>query len=53
LLNVSDVLEEHVSSIFRVEEYAKQETSMKQAKAACFMLVSCFAYSPTLEMEVI
>jgi hypothetical protein len=34
---------------FRVEEKAKQETSMKQAAtkivlAACFMLVSCFTY---------
>jgi hypothetical protein len=32
-------------SIFRVEEYAKL--------AACFMLVSCLAYSSTLKMEVI
>jgi hypothetical protein len=29
LLNITDVLEKHVTSIFRVEEYTKQETSMK------------------------
>jgi hypothetical protein len=49
------VLEEHVASIFRVEEYAKQESSMKKvARLACvdvpallasfFMLVCCLAY---------
>jgi hypothetical protein len=27
----TNVSEEHVASIFRVEEYAKQDTSMKQA----------------------
>jgi hypothetical protein len=39
-------LEEHVSSIFRVKEYLKQETSMKQATgrvllAVCLMLITC------------
>jgi hypothetical protein len=38
-------LGETVITIFRVEEYAKQETS--------FMLVSCSAYSSSLNVEVI
>jgi hypothetical protein len=67
--------EEHVCSIFRAEEVAKQKTGMMQAVgkavlamptvlanfstlkmeaflAACFTLVSCLAYSSTLNMEV-
>jgi hypothetical protein len=42
---------EILASIFRVEE---QETSMEKAAyslSACFMLVSCLAYSSTLKME--
>jgi hypothetical protein len=39
---------EHVTFIFMVEEYPNQETSTKQAEAACFMLVPCFAYTSTL-----
>jgi hypothetical protein len=36
----------------RVEKYAKQDNSMKQALlAACVMLFSCLAYSSTLELE--
>jgi hypothetical protein len=36
----------------RVEERAKQETSMKQiASRGCFTLVSCMAHSSTLKME--
>jgi hypothetical protein len=47
-----------VASIFRVEASDKQENSTKQAPsralfAAWFMLVSCFAYSSTLKVEVI
>jgi hypothetical protein len=30
-------LDEHITFIFRAEEYAKQETSTKQAKAACLL----------------
>jgi hypothetical protein len=33
----TDVPEEHVVSTFVVEEYARQETSMKQEPATCFM----------------
>jgi hypothetical protein len=29
-LKVKNVFEEHVTCIFRIEEYAKQETSVKQ-----------------------
>jgi hypothetical protein len=29
----NDVLEEHITFIFRDEEYTKQETSMKQASS--------------------
>lgn len=39
-----DVLEEHVTYIFRAEEYAKQETSMKLL-ATYFMLSYSLAYS--------
>jgi hypothetical protein len=44
------VSKEHVAFSFRVEEYAKQETSAGLPPA--FMLVSCLAYSLTLKMEV-
>jgi hypothetical protein len=43
----SDVSEEHVASIFRVEEYAKQESCVK----AGGKLVSCLAYYSILKME--
>lgn len=33
-------LEEHATSIFRVEEYAKQETSIKQAKNSALYRVT-------------
>jgi hypothetical protein len=33
-----NVSEEHVTSIFRVEEYAKQEASMKQVAAHILQL---------------
>jgi hypothetical protein len=39
----TDVSEEHGTSIFRVEEWVRQETSMH---------VSCLAYTLTLKMEV-
>jgi hypothetical protein len=46
------VSEEQVASKFRVEEQAKQETSVKQAMfAACFMLISCLANYSTLKTE--
>jgi hypothetical protein len=44
----TDVSEEHTISIFMVEEYAKQENSMKQA-ANEFDL----AYSSTLKLETV
>jgi hypothetical protein len=48
----TDVQEEHIASNFRVEEYAKQETSMKSGgKQSHFHTVSCLAYSSTLKME--
>jgi hypothetical protein len=37
-------------SIFKVEDYAKQETSMKQP---CFVSASFLTYSSTLKMEAI
>jgi hypothetical protein len=47
-----DILDEHITSIFRVEEYAKQETNMKEAaNRTCLMLISCLAYSLILKME--
>jgi hypothetical protein len=47
-------LEEHIASIFRVEEQAKQVVSVKQISAAtCFMLVSCLGYPSTPKMEAI
>jgi hypothetical protein len=45
------VSEKHVATIFRVEELAKQENSMKQV-ASRALLRSCLAYSSTLKMEV-
>jgi hypothetical protein len=43
---------EHITSIFRVEESAKQETSVKQAASkAGFMLFSCLPYCLSLKME--
>jgi hypothetical protein len=33
LFKVNDVSEEHVASIFKIEEYAKKETRVKQAQA--------------------
>jgi hypothetical protein len=41
----SDVSEEHITSIFRVEEYA--------TLAACILLFACLAYSSTLRLEEI
>jgi hypothetical protein len=35
---------EHVVSVFRAEEYTKQETSFLDS---CFMQVSCVVYSKT------
>jgi hypothetical protein len=51
-------LEEPTASIFRVKEYAKQVASKRQVAgrallAACFLLVSCLAYSLTVKMETI
>jgi hypothetical protein len=40
---------EHVASIFRVEESAKQEITMKQAASRT---MSCLAYSSALKMEL-
>jgi hypothetical protein len=47
-------LQEHVISIFRVKKQAKQETSMNTEPCLppAFMLVSSFAYSLTLNMQV-
>lgn len=43
-----------MTSIFKVEEQPKRETSMKQdLLAACFILLFCMAYSSTLQMEAI
>jgi hypothetical protein len=49
---------EHIASIFRVEEFAEQETTMKQAgSTACraySLLHACFlAYSLTLMMGAV
>jgi hypothetical protein len=42
-LKITDVSEEHIASIFRVTEQAKQKTSMKQtASRPKFMLYSGF-----------
>jgi hypothetical protein len=46
-VNVTDVSEENIASIFRVKNEAKQETSTKQAVdllALCLMLVLCLAF---------
>jgi hypothetical protein len=48
----TNVSGEHIASIFRVTECAKQKTSMKQAERKQ-ELVSCLTYSLTLKMEVI
>jgi hypothetical protein len=40
----------NVTSIFRAEEQAKQETCKL---AACYMPISCLAYSSSLKMEEI
>jgi hypothetical protein len=49
-LKVNQRFEEHVATIFRFEEQAKQEASMNLL-ATCFILVSCSAYSSTLKMK--
>jgi hypothetical protein len=41
--------EEHIGSIFRIEEYNKPSRSTQHAE----QLVSCLAYSSTLKMEAI
>jgi hypothetical protein len=41
-LSVTDVSEEHIASIFRVEKYAEEETSVNACgKQTAFTLVSC------------
>jgi hypothetical protein len=53
-VKVNDVSEEHVTFIFRVEEEAKEETSMKHsASYACFVLCSSFDHSFTLKVEAV
>jgi hypothetical protein len=37
LVKLTDVLEEHLASIFSVKEQAKQETSMVQSSACCLL----------------
>jgi hypothetical protein len=44
---LTNVSEEHITSIFRVKEYAKQETSVKEDG------MQTLAYSLTLKMKVI
>jgi hypothetical protein len=39
---VTDVSEEHVASIFRVEQYSKQETTMESMGSACYLLRAGF-----------
>jgi hypothetical protein len=54
------VWEEHVTSTLRVDEYAKQKTSVKKAAsklevvllATCLRLVPYLAYSSTMKLEV-
>jgi hypothetical protein len=49
--NISEV---HITSIFKVKVYTKQETTIKKEYlAACFMLVYCLAYSLTMKMVAI
>jgi hypothetical protein len=61
-LKLTDVSEEHVDSIFRAEEQAKQETSLNQVTRFCLALrsaccflhsSSCLDYSSTLTMETL
>jgi hypothetical protein len=52
----TDVSEERVSSIFRLEGKTKQKPRNKQAVnktlfSACLILISCLAYSSTLKVE--
>jgi hypothetical protein len=55
VLSSTYVSEEHIASIFRVEEYAEQETSLKAKLCLppALTLVSCSAYYSTLKMEAI
>jgi hypothetical protein len=49
-----NVLEEHVTSIFRIKEQDQQETNVKAGgmqSSSAFMLISYVAYSSTLKME--
>jgi hypothetical protein len=46
--NTTDVPDEHVIFIVRIEEYAKEEIGMKQAGSrALLMIVSLFVYFST------
>jgi hypothetical protein len=47
LLKITWHSEEHIPSIFRVEEKAKQEALL----TACFMLASCLAYPSSVKMK--
>jgi hypothetical protein len=47
----TEVSKEHVATIFRVEEYAKQKIGFKQKASRVLLLVYYLAYSSTLKME--
>jgi hypothetical protein len=47
----TDILEEHITSIFMVKEYAKQETSMKQAQpCTTHVIESLFSNSAVIKL---
>jgi hypothetical protein len=43
-VNINDISEKHIASIFRVEQYAKQDTSMKQAASQTFVISQNIEY---------
>jgi hypothetical protein len=49
----TEVSEEYVATIFRIEEYAKQEISIKQKASRALLLVYFLVYSSTLKIEAI
>jgi hypothetical protein len=49
----TDVSEDRIASIFRVDEQAKQETNKKQLQSELCFPVSCLACSWTVKMEAV
>jgi hypothetical protein len=46
----TDVSEEHIASIFKVEKISSARNQRESKPASCLLAGSCSAYSPTLNM---